>query len=429
MNGISRRTFFQGAAAAVSATRVIGANDRIRVGLVGIGGRGTAHLNSYTKIETCNIAGLCDVNQAARERAQARLTATGAAKAKEYNDMREMFADKEIDAVSIATPNHWHALAAIWACQAGKDVYVEKPASYNIHESWRMVDVARETKRMVQVGSQSRSAPNVIRAMQLLREGAIGKVYLAKGLCFKRRKSIGKTPVEPVPAGIDWDKFLGPAPMRPFTKNRFAYNWHWFWDTGNGDLGNQGVHQMDICRWGLGEAKMPKSVVSTGGKYVYDDDQETPNTQLATYDYGGAEIVFEVRGLLTGPEAAAPIKGGNTIGNLFLGSEGWMWSDGRSFQVFKGESNEKAMEETSTGGGDSTVLHMKNFLEACRGRNYKQLNAEIEIGAMSATLCHLANISYRVGRKLAWDDAKRRFVNDDEANKLLTRDYRKPYVV
>lgn len=428
MNGISRRTFFQGAAAAASAMRVQGANDRIRVGLAGIGGRGTAHLRSYTKIESCSIAGLCDVNQAARERAQTRLTAAGAQKAKEYVDMREMFADKQIDAVSIATPNHWHALAAIWACQAGKDVYVEKPASYNVHESWRMVDVARETKRMVQVGSQSRSAPHQIRAMQLLRDGVIGKVYLAKGLCFKRRKSIGKTPVEPVPAGVDWDKFLGPAPMRPFTKNRFAYNWHWFWDTGNGDLGNQGVHQMDICRWGLGEVKMPKSVVSTGGKYVYDDDQETPNTQLATYDYGGMEIVFEVRGLLTGPEASAPLKGGNTVGNLFLGSEGWMWADGRTFQVFKGESNEQTMDERSAGGEDSTVLHMKNFLDACRSRNHKELTAEIEIGAMSATLCHLANISYRVGRKLAWDDASKRFVNDGEANKLLTRDYRKPYV-
>ena len=414
---------------AVSATRVSGANGRIRVGQIGIGGRGTGHLNSYLKIQSCQVAGLCDVNQAARERAQARVTATGTTKAKEYNDMREMFADKDIDAVSIATPNHWHALAAIWACKAGKDVYVEKPASYNVHESWRMVDVARETKRMVQVGSQSRSLPHQIRAMQLLREGVIGKVYLAKGLCFKRRKSIGKTPVEPVPLGIDWDKFLGPAPMRPYTKNRFAYNWHWFWDTGNGDLGNQGVHQMDICRWGLGGVQMPRSVVSTGGKYVYDDDQETPNTQLATFDYGGMEIVFEVRGLPTGPEASAPLKGGNTVGNLFLGSDGWMWTSGRGFQVFKGESNDKVMDEQSASEVDTTVAHMQNFLDACRSRNHKQLAAEIEIGAMSATLCHLANISYRVGRRLSWDEAKKRFSNDDEANKLLSRDYRKPYVV
>jgi predicted dehydrogenase len=429
MRNISRRTFFQGAAIAASATRVWGANDRIHVGLVGIGGRGTSHLNSYVTIEGAQITGLCDVNQAARERAQTRLGATKSPKAKEYNDMREMFADKEIDAVSVAAPNHWHALATIWACQAGKDVYVEKPASYNIHESQRMVEVARKTSRMVQVGSQSRSVPLVRRAMELLQSGAIGQVYAAKGLCFKRRKSIGKTPVEPVPAGVDWERFLGPAPMRPYTKNRYAYNWHWFWDTGNGDLGNQGVHQMDICRWGLGEVKLPQSAVSTGGKFVYDDDQETPNTQLATYAYGGKEIIFEVRGFTSNPESGLPVKGGNSIGNLFLGSEGWMWCTGGGFQVYKGDSNQKAMDEKGGGEDDnSTVAHMKNFLAACRSRDYRQLNADIEIGAMSATLCHLANISYRVGRKLQLD-AKGRFVGDNEANALLTRDYRKPYVV
>jgi predicted dehydrogenase len=427
MSNLTRRTFFQGAALAVSATRVVGANDRIHIGLVGIGGRGTAHQNSYMKIAEAQITGLCDVNQAARERAQTRLTAGGSEKAKEYVDMREMFADKNVDAVSIATPNHWHALATIWACQAGKDVYVEKPASYNVYEGWRMVEVARKTKRMVQVGSQSRSSPAFIKATQLLRDGGIGKVYMAKGLCFKRRKSIGKTPAEPVPAGVDWDKFLGPAPMRPFTKNRFAYNWHWFWDTGNGDLGNQGVHQMDICRWGMGEVGMPKSVVSTGGKYVYDDDQETPNTQLATFDYGDREIVFEVRGLLTGPEAGASLRGGNTVGNLFLGSEGWMWAAG-GFKVYKGESNELVMEEKG-GGGDSTVRHMENFIAACRSRDHKTLNAEIEIGATSAALCHIANISYRVGRKLNWDETRKSFTGDTEASRLITRDYRKPYVV
>jgi hypothetical protein len=264
--------------------------------------------------------------------------------------------------------------------------------------------------------------------MGLLKDGVIGQVYLAKGLCFKRRRSIGKTPAEPVPAGLDWDKFLGPAPMRPFTKNRFAYNWHWFWDTGNGDIGNQGVHEMDIARWGLGDPGLPKSVVSTGGKYIYDDDQETPNTQLATMDYGGRELMFEVRGLLTGPEGGLPVKAGNTVGNLFLGSDGWMWVDGDGFQVYKGEKSELVTQEK---GADSAgaVLHMKNFLAAVRSRNYRDLNADIEIGATSATLCHLANIAYRVGRKLDWDPARKRFVNASDADKLLTRDYRKPYVV
>ena len=414
---------------AASATRVMGANDRIRIGLVGLGGRGSAHLGAYVQIPDARVAGLCDVNQAARERAQARLTKASAGKAKEYGDMRELFADKEIDAVSIATPNHWHALATIWACEAGKDVYVEKPASHNVYEGWRMVEVARKTNRMVQVGSQSRSTPLKIKAMQLLQGGEIGQIYLSKALCFKRRKSIGKTPQEPVPPGLDWDKFLGPAPMRPYTKNRFAYNWHWFWDTGNGDIGNQGVHEMDIARWGLGEVAFPKSVVSSGGKFAYDDDQETPNTQLATLDYGKAQIVFEVRGLMTGPEAGLPVRRGNTVGNLFLGSEGWMWVEDGLFQVYKGDDNQKTMEEKSERGENTTVLHMQNFLKACRSRNYKDLNAEVEIGALSAALCHLANIAYRTGRKLSWDDAKRKFARDSEADKLLTRDYRRPYVV
>ena len=428
MSEITRRSFFQGAALAASATSVIGANDRINMGIVGIGGRGTAHLNTYARIPEARVAGLCDVNQAARERAQANLAKAGGEKAKEYNDMRDLFADKSVDAVSIATPNHWHALATIWACQAGKDVYCEKPASYNIHESFRMIDTARKTNRMVQIGSQSRSTPHKMRAMQMLKDGAIGKIYMAKGLCFKRRKSIGHTPNEPVPPGLDWDKFLGPAPMRPYSLNRFKYNWHWFWDTGNGDIGNQGVHEMDICRWGLGDVTYPKSAVSTGGKYVYDDDQETPNTQLASFDYGPAEIVFEVRGIMTPPEGGLPVRGGNTVGNLFLGGDGWMWVDDAGFQIYKGESNEKTIDEKAP-RENTTRLHMENFLKGVRSRNRKDLNAEIEIGATSASLCHLANISYRVGRKLQWDAANHRFVNDREADKLLTRDYRKPYVV
>lgn len=429
MNKLSRRSFFQGAVLAASATRVLGANDRISLGLVGLGGRGNAHLGSYLKITDAQIVGLCDVNQAARERAQARLQKAEVLKAKEYSDMKELFADKEVDAVSIATPNHWHALSTIWACEAGKDVYIEKPASHNVYEGFRMVDVARKTKRMVQVGSQSRSTPHKIKAMQLLKDGVIGQVYLAKALCFKRRKSIGHTPDEPVPPGIDWDKFLGPAQMKPFSKNKFAYNWHWFWDTGNGDIGNQGVHEMDVARWGMGELTWPKTVYSTGGKVVYKDDQETPNTQLATLDYGqDRQILFEVRGLLTGPEGGLPVKGGNTVGNLFLGSEGWMWVDGSGFQVYKGESNEKTMDEKGR-DSDGTVLHMQNFLAACRSRKYQDLTAEIEIGATSAALCHLANISYRVGRQIRYDAAKRKFAGDVEADKLLTRVYRKPYVV
>ena len=235
------RRFFLGAVTAAAASRVWGANDKVNVGIVGIGGRGTNHLNLYSRMNGARVVGLCDVNQAAREVAQATLLKNTGEKAKEFEDMRAMFADPSVQAVSIATPNHWHALAAIWAMQAGKDVYVEKPACYNVYEGQRMLQVQRETKRLVQVGSQHRSTPFKMKAIAALQQGLIGKLYQTKGLCFKRRNTIGHKEDSPIPAGVNWDLFLGPAPMRPFNELRFKYNWHWFWDTGNGDIGNQGV--------------------------------------------------------------------------------------------------------------------------------------------------------------------------------------------
>lgn len=426
----SRRTFlYTAGAAAVSTTasHLRGADEKINVAVIGLGGRGRAHMTEYCRLPDARVAAVCDVDQAALERGQALVEKLTGQKPKGYPDMRQVFDDKEVQAVSMPLPNHWHALATIWACQAGKDVYVEKPACHNPFEGRKMVEAARKYKRMVQIGSQSRTIPHKIKAMQLLHDGAVGKVYLAKGLCFKRRKSIGHKPDGPVPPGVDWDKFLGPAPMRAFNENRFKYNWHWFWDTGNGDIGNQGVHEMDIARWGLGQDGMPKSVVSTGGKYIYDDDQETPNTQIATFDYGDAELMFEVRGILTGPEGGLQIRGGNTVGNLFYGSDGWMAVDGAGFQVYKGEKNELAMEEKAARG--DTGPHMENFLAAVRSRNYQDLHADVQIGVTSADLCHLANISYRLKRKLDFDPAAARFVRDEEANRMLTRPYRAPYIV
>ncbi len=429
----TRRKFFTMSSAALSigASRILGANERVNMAVIGLGGRGTAHMNEYVKLaDEANIVALVDVNQAAQERGAALVSrGNGGRTPKTYRDMREVFRDKSVDAVSMATPNHWHALGTVWACQAGKDVYVEKPACHNIWEGAKMIEAARKYKRMVQIGSQSRSLPHVQKGMRMLKDGAIGELYASKGLCYKRRKSIGKTPelVTP-PAGIDWDFFLGPAPMRKFTQNRFAYNWHWFWDTGNGDLGNQGVHQMDVARWGLGDIKFPKSVVSTGGKFLYDDDQETPNTQHCVFDYGnGKQIEFEVRGLITGEEGGVSRRGGNTVGDLFYGSDGWMALDGAGFTIYKGEKGEKSLEEKANRESD-TGNHMKNFLDAVRGRDNNKLNAEVEIGVISASLCHLANISYRLGRKLELDAENWRF-KDADANKMLTREYRKPYVV
>ncbi len=300
------RRFFLGATTALAATRVWGANDKINVAIVGLGGRGSAHLKIYSHLPEARVAGLCDVDQSALERANATLLKDTSEKAKEYDDMRKVFADPKIEAVSIATPNHWHALAAIWAMKAGKDVYGEKPACYNIYEGQRMVQVLHETNRVMQVGSQHRSTPFKMQAIDAIKGGLIGDIYMAKGLCYKRRASIGHADDSPVPPGVDWDMFLGPAPMRPFNKLRFKYNWHWFWDTGNGDIGNQGVHEMGICRWGLGDPQYPKTAFAQGGKYAYKDDQETPNTLFSTFDYGGREIQFEVRGLLTNSEGNPP---------------------------------------------------------------------------------------------------------------------------
>jgi hypothetical protein len=323
-----------------------------------------------------------------------------------------------------------------------------------------MLQVSRETKKMLQIGSQHRSTPFKIKAFQALQQGLIGNIYMAKGLCFKRRASIGHEPDSPTPPGVNWDLFLGPAPMRPFNKLRFKYNWHWFWDTGNGDIGNQGVHEMGVCRWGLGDPEWPKTAYAQGGKYAYNDDQETPNTLLASFDYGGREIVFEVRGLLTGSEGAkVPGRPGQAaaegavpapnapaptqtaplnapplnimIGNLFYGTEGWAAMSDQGFQAFKGESNELIMVERPERlpGGDATSLHMQNFLAACKSRNYKDLHDEIGNAYLSAGLCHLANISYRTGHKLTLESGPK-FVNDAEATKMLTRpSYRKPYVV
>jgi predicted dehydrogenase len=443
----TRRNFGQVAAAAIATSQfpILGANDRVNLGIAGLGGRGTDHINYYGKLDSdCRIAAVCDVNQAARERASARILKNQGYTSKEFSDMRAMFESKDIDAVSLPLPNHWHALATIWACQAGKDVYVEKPASHNIFEGQKMVEAARKYKRMVQVGSQSRSIPQKMQAMQLIRDGEIGQMYLAKGICYRRRFSIGHTPDEAVPPGVDWDKFLGPAQYKPYSKNKFAYNWHWFWDTGNGDLANQGIHEMDINSWGLNRTDWPSRVMSTGGKYTWKDDQETPNTLQTSLNFGDMELTFEVRNLPTPTEALSPLKP-NYVGNIFMGDKGFVVVDHSGFQVYKsaaasvsgeaargsGAGNQEKYDkgQSATAGPEDTVPHMKNFIDAVRSRDSKSLHAEIELGARSAALCHLANIAYRTGRPLNLDVKTGKVIGDNEAAALMTRNYRKGYVV
>ena len=464
MSDSTTRRFFLGALTAASAVRVLGANDKVNVGIVGLGGRGTNHLNIYTSLAEAQVVALCDVNQAAREKAQATIARKNQEKASEFEDMRQMFADPKVEAVSIATPNHWHALSAIWAMKAGKDVYGEKPACYNIHEGMRMIQVQRESKRIMQVGSQHRSWPFKVKAIAAIQQGLIGKLYMTKALCYKLRPSIGHTADDPTPGGVNWDLFLGPAPMRPFNEKRFAYYWHWFWDTGNGDIGNQGVHETGIARWALGDPMWPKTAMAFGGKFGIDDDTETPNTLTAGFSYGEQELVIEVRGKMTNgegvrqarvvtagpgargpapaaapPTAAAPTQVGPAsnplnvgVGDLFYGSDGWAAMSDSGFQAYKGDSSELIMEERpERSAGDPTILHMQNFLACVKSRQEKDLRDPIANAVPSADLCHLANISYRVGRALKIEPgAIPKFTGDAEATKMVTRPvYRKPYEV
>jgi predicted dehydrogenase len=450
------RRFFLGALTAASAVRVWGANDKVNIGIVGLGGRGASHLNTYTRLPEAQVVGLCDVNQAAREKAQATLARKNLEKALEFEDMREMFANPKVEAVSIATPNHWHALSAIWAMKAGKDVYGEKPACYNIYEGMRMIQTQRESRRVMQVGSQHKSWPFKMKAIAALQQGLIGRLYMSKALCYKLRPSIGHTPDTPTPAGLNWDLFLGPAPMRPFNQKRFAYYWHWFWDTGNGDIGNQGVHETGIARWALGDPGWPKTAMAFGGKFGIDDDTETPNTLTVGFSYGDQQLVVEVRGRMTNgegvrqarvvtagptaaaqrPAAAASAQAANPlnvgVGNLFYGSEGWAVMSDQGFQAYKGDSSELIMEERpDRSAGDPTALHMHNFLAAVKSRREQDLHDPITNAAPSADLCHLANISYRVGRGLKIEPGPTpKFTGDPEATRMNTRPvYRKPYEV
>ena len=428
---MNRRHFIMSTAVVTAGAAVRGLaspNDTVRVGVVGCGGRGSSHVSAWSSMPNVELAALCDVDESHIADKLKGLETKGAKKPATYVDLRKMLEDKNIDAISIASPNHWHTLQTIWAVQAGKDVYVEKPCSHNVFESQQIVAAARKYDRIVQQGSQSRSSPALQEAVQRMKSGEFGEIYMARGLCYKWRDTIGKTPVSAVPAGVDYDLWTGPAPKRDFTKNRFHYNWHWFWDTGNGDLGNQGIHEVDIARWGLGVTH-PTKVSAIGGKFMFDDDQETPNTISASYEFdvdGKKKMMtFEVRHWISPHEAGINgDKPGNTIGNQFYGSKGYLVIDNyNKYYSFMGK--EQAPGPTATKRDE----HWANFIGAVRSRKREDLTAEIEEGALSCNLMHLANISYRLGRTLNWDAKTMTVVNDLEANKMLTREYRAPFVV
>jgi len=395
-----------------------GPNEELRVAVVGINGQGCTHIRNHNKDDNVRVVTICDVDERLFGERIKIATDMGAPAPKTETDVRNVIDDKDVDIVSIATPNHWHALISVWACRAGKDVYVQKPCSHNISEGRRIVEAARKYKCMVQHGTQQRSSEMKHEAMQMLHEGVIGEVYMARALCYKNRDSIGIKDDCPVPEGVHYDLWLGPAPKQPFNPNRFHYDWHWNWDYGNGDIGNQGVHEMDVAMWGLGKCRThPVKVHSLGGRYTYIDQGLTPNTQVATFTYqDGKMLVFEVRGRQTNDES------GITIGNIFYGSKGYMVTSSRHYGVFLGKK--PGPKKTLKSG---SLLNFKNFHAAVRSRKISDLNADIEIGHHAATLCHLANASYRLGRSLNFDPKTETFPGDAEANKVLTRKYRKPY--
>jgi predicted dehydrogenase len=432
--------------------RIFGASDRVRIAVVGLHGQGWAHVHQYSKLPNVEIAAVCDVDENVMNGRLDEMQKMGLKKPDTYVDLRKLLEDKSIDAISIATPNHWHSLQGIWGCQAGKDVYVEKPMCHNPWEGRKLVVAAEKYNRIAQHGTNSRSGPAIIEGVQKMNAGLIGDVYLSRGLCYKWRNTIGRAVEETPPAGFHFDLWTGPAPMKPFTKNRYHYNWHWVWDTGNGDFGNQGIHELDVARWGLG-VKYPSRVAAIGAHVMFDDDQTTPNILNVSYQFdmpGGKKrlMEFEVRHWCTNHEAqiGSPEFGGgdvpvavgnaaegkkkgpqNTIGNIFYGSNGYLAMNGYdSYKSWIGQELEPGPHATLAGN------NWANFIDCVRSRKKEDLNAPVEEGLISCTLLHLGNASYRLGRAIQFDPEKHEVIGDEEAAHILRdadRGYRAPYVV
>ena len=432
-----RRHFLFGslavAASAFAPRRSVAANDRFVLGFMGQGGRGRDLLKGFLKRPDVEVAYLCDVDTRRLPDSASQVRQARGHEPKLEQDIRRVLDDKSVDAVVMATPDHWHALGTIWAVQAGKHVYVEKPTSHSIWESRKMVEAARKHDRVVQVGAQCRSAPYVQGAIDYIQSGKLGEVHFVKVFNSKPRSTIGKLADKPAPAGVDYEKWLGPAPLRPFNENHFHYAWHWFWIYSGGDLINDGVHQVDIARWVIDRA-YPKSVSSTGGIHFFKDDQETPDTHVVTWDYDGLTMAFE-QTLWTPYQQKTPFNlrdrdvlpkwpfAGTRI--EIYGSKQWMMlgRHGDGWEVFDGDFQSVAHGY----GRQANDAHFANFLDSIR--EHRRPNADIEKLHLSTLLCHYGNIAYRVGRKLHIDEKTEGFVGDDEANKLVWRTYRAPYVV
>jgi len=449
MPTLTRRTFLRSTAFGAAGASIASApaiadsrlspNDRLRVAVVGLRRRGMKHIECFHQLakENVEVVALCDVDESVLSRGAAECEKLAGNKVRTFTDLRDLLQSSSIDAVSYATPNHWHALGTIWACRAGKDVFLEKPASHTIFEGRKLIETARKYNRIVQHGTQSRSNAVTQEGIQRLREGIIGEIYMARGMAYKWRESIGRAREEPVPSGVHYDLWVGPAPMKPFARVRFHGVWHYLWDYGNGEIGNQGVHQLDIIRWGLGLDTHPTRIQSMGGRFVHRDDQETPNTQVATYQYEGRNLLvqFEVRHWITNREAGigevlASRGEENTVGVIFYGSEGYMVMPGyTSYYTFLGKERKPGPKAESRGDPAANLDHFANFIRAVRSRKVTDLTADIVDGHRSSCLSHLANIAYRTGRTLNFDPLAERFLNDEEASRLLSKTYRPPYVI
>lgn len=428
MKSLDRRHFLGAAAtsaAALSMTSTVKAqsapSSAIRCAVLGVNGRGKAHISSIEKSKEAQVALLCDPDAKVLAKCAKEFEDRYGRKVETETDIRRVYDRKDIDVASIATPNHWHALATIWACQAGKDVYVEKPGSHNVFEGRKMIEAAKRYNRIVQHGVQLRSNPAIREAVEHLRNGLIGDVYMARALVYRWRPSVGKHPNSQVPEELNWDLWQGPAEEREFSKRYVHYNWHWHWDYGNGDIGNQGVHETDMAAWGL-DVGLPTEVTAMGGKFLWDDDKETPEQVSSLLKFEGNKMMqVEVRPWCTNREQ------GFGVGNLFYGSKGYMAINGyNGYQTFLGQKNEPGPAKSS---GDPLQAHFDNFFAAVRSRDASTLHGPVETAHVGSAIAHLGNIAFRLGRYLKFDPQAEKFVGDPEADQMLTRPYRAPYIV
>lgn len=413
--GISRRTFISSGAAAIAAGTmsrgsVWGANERVNLCIIGVGGQGGGLMNRMMDETYGEVVALCDADSRTLEARVGHVERRSGKKPKAFVDVREALADDEIDAVVIATPNHWHALGSIWAMMAGKDVYVEKPLSHSVWEGHALVKWQERTGRILQHGTQNRSSARWMRDIQLLQDGSvIGPVHFAKGFTYKtgNRRAIGHAETEAPPEHLNWDLWQGPAAQEnAYHRLYHPYNWHWFWDYGNGETGNQGVHEMDLCVWGLNRG-WPVQVYSSGGRHVWDDMAETPNVQTSTFTYAdGAMMVFEIR------NTGSWNEGGQETATHFLGAEGY-YLQGQGFFNYNHEKIEVDEPSPETAGT------LGNFLNAVRAQDYSMVHGNALDGHISSAHCHIANIAYRLKRSLNFDGTTETFAADEAANAML----------